>query len=385
MQRRGSATSRQAYDDVAEAVGIAPGERRERSQVGGRSVNVYERAVRWAQQRARLQGLARRVGPDDWRLTGKGCETLRKAKPTVVITLWMTDLGCALFGSCEDAFSAHLDDFSVQTLLTSPPYPLLRPKQYNNTQDEAAYVDWMVRLAEQWARKLTPDGSLIVNLGDVWEPGRPSLSLYQERLLIRLQEDVGFRLCQRFEWFKTAAAMPAPAEWVTVRRVRVKPALEKFLWLSQSASPKADNRQVLAPYSDSMGKLLAAGGMQAAKRPSGYGMADGAFSERHEGAIPTNLITAANTSSSGAYMRRCREAGLPIHPARFPEALPEFFIKLTTSPGDLVAEPFGGSFTTARVAESLGRRWVACEQVLEYARGGRLRFEDSEVTFDNLA
>jgi hypothetical protein len=50
-------------------------------------------------------------------------------------------------------------------------------------------------------------------------------------------------------------------------------------------------------------------------------------------------------------------------PARFPTALPEFFIKLLTEPGDHVLDPFAGSNTTGEAAESLGRLrlfWSLC-------------------------
>jgi site-specific DNA-methyltransferase (cytosine-N4-specific) len=292
--------------------------------------------------------------------------------------LWTTANGVALFGDCQDAFGL-IDRESISLLLTSPPYPLLTQKAYSNIADETAYIDWMLRLAETWTDRLRPDGSLVLNIGDVWEKGRPSLSLYQERLLIRLHDELGLRLAQRFAWFKPAA-LPAPAEWVTIRRIRVKPALETVLWLSKSDFPYADNRQVLVPYSESMKRAIAGGGQAAATKPSGYRMEEGAFSRDNGGSIPTNLLTAANTASSDIYMRRCRSAGLPIHPARFPAALAQFFIPLTTRKEDLVVDPFAGSFTVARVAESLGRRWIGSEQVLEYAMGGRLRFEDHELT-----
>lgn len=68
---------------------------------------------------------------------------------------------------------------------------------------------------------------------------------------------------------------------------------------------------------------------------------------------------------------------LPGHPAAFPTTLPEFGIRLTTEPGDLVYDPMAGSGTTAFVAEQLGRRWLSSERALDYVRGAALRFEDS--------
>jgi DNA modification methylase len=67
--------------------------------------------------------------------------------------------------------------------------------------------------------------------------------------------------------------------------------------------------------------------------------------------------------------------GAAIHPARYPRAFPEFFIKMLTEEGDVVVDPFAGSNTTGATAESLQRRWIAFESVEEYLRGSKFRFE----------
>jgi|SRR5271157_982805 len=56
------------------------------------------------------------------------------------------------------------------------------------------------------------------------------------------------------------------------------------------------------------------------------------------------------------------------HPAAFPPALPEFFIRLFTQEHDLVLDPFAGSGTTIYTAERLGRRAVGIEINPEYCK-----------------
>jgi site-specific DNA-methyltransferase (cytosine-N4-specific) len=56
--------------------------------------------------------------------------------------------------------------------------------------------------------------------------------------------------------------------------------------------------------------------------------------------------------------------------------LPEFFIKFLTTGDDLVVDIFAGSNTTGRVAEQLGRRWIAMELDMSYVAGSALRFMD---------
>jgi hypothetical protein len=90
---------------------------------------------------------------------------------------------------------------------------------------------------------------------------------------------------------------------------------------------------------------------------------------------PTDLLKFGNNAANDLYTERCKDAGQKIHPARFPAALPEFFIKLLTDEGDIVLDPFAGSNTTGAVAERLERRWIAVERVEEYLRASRFRFD----------
>jgi site-specific DNA-methyltransferase (cytosine-N4-specific) len=367
----GTASTRKVYQSVAERLGLPDDISGSRAEIGAAGeFNLYHRAVRWAQQKAKLLGLLEVPRRGQWKITGKGRRALREALPGVVITVFETAQGVALWASCEDAMR-HIGRDSVDLIMTSPPYPLLRQKQYGNLAGKE-YIDWMLRVVEQMRGALTPNGSLVLNLADVWNPGEATLSLYQERLLIRLEDELGLKLCQRFAW-ENPSKLPAPAQWVTIERKRVKPSLEQIYWLS-AGDPDADNRRVLKAYSDSMRKRLAAGGDAAVTRPSGHALSEGAFSVDNGGAIPGNLLISPNTESNGAYMRACREEGLPIHPARFPGELPRFFINLLTQPGQVVADFFGGSGKTGEEAEALGRQWLITERALEYLQGAQHRF-----------
>ncbi|WP_432263323.1 DNA methyltransferase [Cupriavidus sp. TMH.W2] len=371
----GKVHTRDLYEAVATKCSIPEEEQARTIHLNGREVNVYQRSVRWAQQRAKLMGLASPTGRGEWVLTGKGKDALRQAAPGIVITIFTTSMGVALFGRAEEAV-AHIEDGSVNLLMTSPPYPLLREKQYGN-KHAAEYLDWLMRIAEKWPRKIARDGSIVLNLGDAWNSGEPTLSLYQERLLVRLEDELGWKLCMRYAWHNPAK-MPAPAEWVTVRRVRVKPSLEQLYWLAPNDEPYADNRNVLVPYSEAMKSRIASGGENGGLRPSGHQLAAGAFDMDNGGAIPGNLIIASNTSSNSAYIRGCREQNLPVHPARFPRELPEHFIKLTTKPGHTVYDPFCGSLQTGEVAEDLGRHWIGSDYTLEYLYGAATRFPNAQ-------
>ena len=254
--------------------------------------------------------------------------------------------------------------------MTSPPFGLVRKKSYGN-EDAERYCDWFRPFAEGFRRVLKDTGSLVIDIGGAWVPGQPTRSLYHFKLLVMLVEEYGFHLCQEHYWWNPAK-LPTPAEWVNVRRVRVKDAVNTIWWLSKTPYPKASNKRVLQAYSQSMQHLLKTG-YRAKLRPSGHDISEN-FEKDNGGSVPPNLLAIANTESNGRYLNHCRAENIAIHPARFPTQLPEYFIRFLTDPGDLVVDPFAGSCVTGVVAENLRRKWVCCELSEEYLLGGRARF-----------
>lgn len=295
---------------------------------------------------------------------------------------YVTDRGAAYL-SDSVMLLQDLPDDVINTVLTSPPYALHFAKEYGNAAKDQ-YVDWFLPFARQIYRVLRPDGSFILNIGGSYNEGIPTRSIYHFRLLIALVEEIGFHLAQECFWFNPAK-MPVPAEWVTVRRIRIRDSVEYVWWLSKTPWPRANNRAVLRPYSADMVRLNKKG-VRTTMRPSGHAIrasfdkieAGGAIppnviteNEQH---IPTDMLTLGNNAANDPYTLACKANGKKIHPARFPAALPEFFMKLTTEPRDIVLDPFAGSNTTGAVAEKMDRRWIAVEAVREYLECSKFRF-----------
>lgn len=280
-----------------------------------------------------------------------------------------TKLGTIYLADTLDLM-AEMKEGSLDLIMTSPPFGLTREKEYGNEREEA-YLDWFRAFAKEFHRILNDSGSLVIDIGGAWKPGSPVRSLYHFKLLIMLCEEFGFHLAQDFYWWNPSK-LPTPAEWVNIRRIRVKDAINTVWWLSKTEWPRASNRRVLQPYSPSTEKLLA-NGYKAKKRPSGHDISE-KFIINNGAAIPPNLIAIPNTESNSAYMRYCQENGIKPHPARFPADLPEYFIRMLTDPGDTVFDPFGGSCITGAVAERLGRRWTCADMVEEYLEGALGRF-----------
>jgi site-specific DNA-methyltransferase (cytosine-N4-specific) len=286
--------------------------------------------------------------------------------------LYETGLGRAYVGDASELLT-HLQDETVDLVLTSPPFALQREKEYGN-RDQVTYVDWLLSFCREAYRVLRPTGSFVLDLGGAYTRGRPVRSLYNFRVLIRLCDELNFRLAEEFFWYNPAK-LPSPIEWVNKRKIRAKDAVNTVWWLSKSDCPKADIRRVLVPYSERMRKLLrnADSYYTPKKRPSGHDISR-RFADPNEGAIPSNLLEIPNTESNSSYLRFCKLARTEAHPARFPEKLPAFFISFLTDPGDVVLDFFAGSNTTGAAAEKAGRRWIAFELNSEYLAASVFRF-----------
>lgn len=263
----------------------------------------------------------------------------------------------------------------VQLLLTSPPFPLNTKKSYGNLTGER-YRAWLAAFASSFAELLTPDGSIVIELGNAWEPGLPAMSTLAIESLLDFKAEGEFVLCQEFIWHNPSR-LPTPAQWVNIERIRVKDSFTRFWWLAKTPRPKADNRRVLVEYSDAMKALLKRGSYNSGPRPSEHSIGEDSFVKDNGGAIPPNVLTISNTRANDPYLTYCREHEIPTHPARMPDELPEFFISMLTDPGDVVFDPFAGSNTTGSVAERLGRQWLAVEANLDFVRGSIGRFSSA--------
>lgn len=301
-------------------------------------------------------------------LTTQTHQWVKKLKLDKESPYYSTDGGAAYLADSLDLMK-KMPSGSVDLVMTSPPFALLRKKEYGNEPIDK-YLEWFMPFCAQIKRVLKPTGSFVLDIGGSWMPGAPVRSLYHFELAVKLAKE--YCLAQEFYWYNPAK-LPTPAEWVTIRRIRVKDAVNMVWWFSPTEFPKADNRRVLKPYSKSMQQLIKKG-YTAKKRPSGHDISD-QFQKDNGGAIPPNLIEIANTESNSYYLRKCRDLKIKPHPARFPEALVRFFVDFLTDENDLVVDPFGGSNVTGSVCQESNRRWLAFELEQKYLDGSRVRFD----------
>ncbi len=284
----------------------------------------------------------------------------------------------------------------INLIITSPPYPLNSQKSYGNLTGDK-YLQWFISMAPIFSNLLTDDGSIVLEIGNAWEHNRPVQSLLHMKALLGFTEhpDANLKLIQQFVCYNPSR-LPSPAQWVTVNRIRTVDSFTNVWWLAKSDFPKADNTQVLRPYSKSMKSLLKRASYNAGKRPSEHIIGEKSFLKDHGGAIAhnvfeveaidpikeirlPNVFSMANTDSGSFFIRECKQRGLNPHPARMPIGLASFFINFLTNKGDLVLDPFAGSNTTGFAAALADRRWVSIEIQDSYVEQSRVRFDDPKI------
>ncbi len=311
--------------------------------------------------------------------------------------LYKSDNGRLIVGDSVQLLGNDLRDElrgSVNLIITSPPFPLNNKKKYGNEKGEE-YLKWFNDLAPIFSDLLTNDGSLVIEIGNSWEPERPVQSLLHLECLFGLVKHpkANLRLIQEFICYNPSK-LPSPAQWVTVNRLRTVDSYTHVWWLAKNDFPKADNSRVLRPYSKSMEQLLKKQNYNSGKRPSEHNISEKGFLKDNGGSIahnffeleqidserdvrlPHSVLSFSNTISNDFFLTKCREKKIAPHPARMSGGLVNFFIQFLTDTNDVVLDPFSGSNTTGFCAEKLKRKWLSFEIKPEYVKQAVIRFQD---------
>lgn len=378
------------YARVADRAGIDLGILRQRVPIGvsGHPYSPIARKIRWHQQTLKHAGILEHVPGERgvWRLTSPAGKDLNRIDAGVAVIGFSTNLGVAILGACESVFAAI--DAPITLCLTSPPYPLAKERSYGNPS-ESEYVDWVCRTLEPVVKNLVRGGSICLNVSnDIFVPGTAARSLYRERLLLALHDRLGLHKMDEFIWHNPSKP-PGPVRWASIERTQLNVAWEPIYWLTNDPrSVRSNNRRVLQEHSEKQLRLIRQGGEKREGNfcDGAYRLQHGRFGNETPGKIPRNVLTFGHScGDQRAYKAAARSQGLPAHGAPMPLALASLLVEFLSEKDDLIVDPFGGSFTTAKAAERLGRRWLSTEVMLEYVVGGATRFIDAPGFQQRLA
>ena len=374
----GPLTPAAAVPIVADRLGLSTAAREAtitfRLKHGVRVENALRYNLRWVRQEIAADELLDGSLRGLWAFTNKGREFYVRAKPGVVISVFENNLGTALCADVRTLLQA-VDDGFIQTYITSPEYPIACRRPYGGlTPREAiAFVDTLFRSLRP---KLAEDANVFLNLGYVFNEGTSTQSTYVERIVAAL-EDQGYHLQQRLFWHNPTKPPAGDAVTNPAVRTHLTEKIEPVYRFSPNRSARGDSRKILKEYSTTQRANLKRGGDPYGKRPSGHGHNGSSFARDNGGAIPGNLFSIPHETYQSASYRALARHGLPPHPAQMPEKLIEPLVRLTTDPGDVVADLQGGGGSVARVCERLGRRWLYNDIHLNYAANASVHFENT--------
>ena len=251
-----------------------------------------------------------------------------------------------ILGDCRLELLAIPDD-SVDLVFTSPPYADQRKNSYGGIAPDD-YVEWFLPVSEQLLRVLKPTGSFVLNIKERVVSGERSTYVME---LIMAMRDQSWLWTEEYIWHKKNCY---PGKWPN----RFRDAWERLLHFTKSKQFCMYQEEVMVPMGDWKNTRLRNLSevdkiRDESKAGSGFGKNISNWVGR-DMAYPTNVLHLAT------------ECNNKNHSAAFPEALPEWFIKLFTKEGDTVLDPFMGSGTTSIVAKRMGRHSIGIEIVPEY-------------------
>jgi len=118
--------------------------------------------------------------------------------PTKLKVAYRTAHGRMLVGRIENVLDTRaLSSLRGQAnlIFTSPPFPLVHKKRYGN-ETGASYIRWLELLAPRLCELLAPDGSIVMEIGNSWEPGVPVMSTLGLEALLAFKRAGGLHLSQ---------------------------------------------------------------------------------------------------------------------------------------------------------------------------------------------
>lgn len=288
--------------------------------------------------------------------------------------LYTTNNGQAYCGNCIDLIQTELEDKSVQLFISSPPFPQVRDRNDYQNPDPNTFVDWLLNITQSLIPKLKSNGSIVFDLGHVYNYKNPTLNIYNYEFIYRVVKELNLNLCFQFFHYNPSS-LPSPTAYCNRMKIRPKNSVNLAPWFSITPRPYADVTQVLNKYSRQFKKLLKIDEV----KPNDYTTPSGHYIHNdtwvnNKGSIPTNLLRIPNSDSRDPYLSACKSVGIKPHSARFPKDFARFFIKYLTEPNDLVVDIFAGSNTTGFCAEELNRQWKSFELDRSFVAASAFRF-----------
>ncbi len=263
-----------------------------------------------------------------------------------------------IHGDCREKLKG-IESNSIDLIFTSPPYADSRASTYGGIKPDN-YVEWFLPISAELLRVLKPDGTFVLNIKEKVVNGERHTYVLELILGLRRQ---GWLWTEEFIWHKKNSY---PGKWPN----RFRDSWERLLQFNKTRQFNMYQEAVMVPMGNwAKSRLRNLSETDKVRDPSKVGSG---FGKRianwigREMAYPNNVLHLAT------------ETGNKNHSAVFPEALPEWFIKLFTKEGDWVLDPFMGSGTVNRVAQRLARNSMGIEILSSYFEQAREKLVEAQ-------
>ena len=258
---------------------------------------------------------------------------------TDLVPYYRNDLGALFSGDCLDILPA-IQDETIDTIFADPPFNLNKEygEKSNDNRSDEEYLTWCRRWIDECIRVVKPGGSLFLY----------NLPKWNIMLGAHLTErGMNFR-----HWIAIAMGntLPIPK--------RLYPAHYSLLYYTKG-SPKTF-RKIRTPIEKCRhcgGEIRDYGGHRDAMNPNGVNLKD----------VWTDIPPVRHWK----FKSKNRRANA------LSTKLLDRVVEMSTSPGDVVLDPFGGSGTTFAVCEGKHRHWIGVE--LDFADVIVERLEEDSI------
>jgi DNA modification methylase len=263
---------------------------------------------------------------------------------------YTTDLGALFAGDCLDVMR-NMNDGVVDTVFADPPFNLNKeygPK-FSDARSDKDYLEWCSEWIKEAIRLLSPGGSFFLYNLPKWNTLLGAL-MHQEGLTFR-------------HWIAIAKGntLPIPG--------RLYPAHYSLLYFTKGR-PKTF-RKIRTPIETCRhcgGEIRDYGGHRHAMNPKGVNLKD----------VWTDIPPVRHWK----FKSKSRKANA------LSTKILDRVVEMSTRPGDLILDPFGGSGTTYAVCETKHRHWIGVELdfadvIVDRLRDGSIHHHRNDDVIDD--
>lgn len=244
---------------------------------------------------------------------------------------------------------------SIDLIVTSPPYDDLRDYESELKWD----FDEFKKIANELHRVLKKNKTMVWVVGDKVKNGGKTLTSFKQALYF---QEIGFKVFDVIIYEKSGTGPPHPNRYFNAF---------EYMFILTKGKPETVN--LIQDKKNTWGGHETYSEVTRREK-------DGTLTKKGKKTIAeygrrTNIWRYINGKGHASQEKIAHE-----HPAIFPEKLAQDHILSWSNPNDIVLDPFGGSGTTAKMAEKLNRNWIYIEKVEKYCKIAQNRLSKA---FDN--